>query len=60
MSNKDNEIARLTSIKQCFNCGKETTGEARLDDDLQIDSSVPLRPACNECGPQWEIVEELR
>lgn len=45
--------------KSCFNCGKETTREARLDDNLQIDAKLPFRPVCNECGPQWEISEIL-
>lgn len=46
-------------MDKCFNCGRETTRKARLNDNMQIDASLPFRPVCYVCGPKWEIIAEL-
>lgn len=42
----------------CFNCGSETTRQARLNDDLQINRDAPFRPVCYECGPKYKEVDD--
>lgn len=48
------------SAERCFKCGEPTSGRlCRLNDNLEIDSDLPMRPVCNACGPKWNIVEQM-
>lgn len=57
MSDEPTESA--PSAETCFNCGKPHTRMSRLNNNLEIDRDMPLRPVCDDCGPQWNVQSQL-